>query len=199
VAKLLREYVSLSYDKKLIKEAREQNKPVIVSGILQKADVLNQNRRVYPRSVLEREMRNYEKVVSENRAVGTLDHEDSSVISLENVSHVIRRVWWDGGDVKGDIELLNTPKGKIAQDLLEAGVVFGISSRGLGETQKSNEGYDLVSEDFMLICFDLVQEPSTPGAWMHLRESKNIDVGNVIKSLPKTYKINRILNEILRG
>ena len=168
--RLLREYVALPYDKKLVKESREQGRPIVLSGILQKADTRNQNNRIYEKKILDREIQSYAKAVSGSRAVGTLDHEDSAVINLENVSHIVRKIWWEGNDVKGDIEILNTPKGKIAQDLLEGGVQIGISSRGVGEVQKTNEGYDSVCEDFLLISFDLVQEPSTPNAWMHLKE-----------------------------
>jgi len=195
MAKLLREFVSLSYDPKLIKEAREQGRLPVLSGILQKAETKNQNGRIYTRPVLEREVKNYSQIVSENRAIGTLDHEDAATISLEKVSHKVRKIWWEGNDVYGEIELLNTPKGKIAQDLLEGGVQFGISSRGVGETEKNNEGLDVVGEDFLLISFDLVAEPSTPGAWMHLSEGKQINV----QSLPKAYRLNRLLNEILKG
>src|SRR5574342_302840 len=119
MAKLLREFVSLSYDKNSIKETRQAGKPILLNGIFQKAGVLNQNKRMYPRPILEREIENYQKVVKENRAVGTLDHEDTSVINLKNVSHVVREINWKGNDVVGVVELLNTPQGKIAQDLLE--------------------------------------------------------------------------------
>lgn len=194
MARLLREFVGLSYDPKLIKEAREQGRLPVLSGILQKAETKNQNGRLYTRPILEREVNNYSKIVSENRAIGTLDHEDAATISLEKVSHKVRKIWWEGNNVLGEIELLNTPKGKIAQDLLEGGVQFGISSRGCGEVEKNNEGIDVVGEDFLLISFDLVAEPSTPGAWMHLSEGKQIN----INELPKAYRINRILNDILK-
>lgn len=197
MAQLLREFVSLSYDKNSIKEARAQGKPILLNGIFQKANLLNANKRIYPRPILEREINNYQKVVKENRAVGTLDHEDTSVINLKNVSHVVREINWKGDDVCGVIELLNTPQGKIAQDLLEGGIQIGISSRALGETEKDHAGNDVVKEDLILLSFDLVQEPSTPGAWLHLQESKQIDHRSVMRSLPKSYRINRILQEIL--
>ena len=197
MSRLLREYISLSYDKNSIKEARAQGKPILLNGIFQKSDLKNQNNRIYPRSILEREINNYQKIVKENRAVGTLDHEDSSVINLKNVSHVVRELSFKGNDVVGTIELLNTPHGKIAQDLLEGGIQIGISSRALGETEKNIDGNDVVKEDLVLLSFDLVQEPSTPGAWLHLNESKQIDYRSVMQSLPKSYRINRILQEIL--
>ena len=194
MARLLREYVSLNYDQKLVKEAVEQNRPVVLAGILQKSDTKNQNGRLYTRNVLEREVKSYSQMVSENRALGTLDHEDSAQISLEKVSHKVRKIWWEGNNVLGELEILNTPKGKIAQDLLAGGVQIGISSRGCGEVEKNNEGLDVVGEDFVLISFDLVAEPSTPGAWLNLKEGKEIN----FSSLSKSVRLNRLLNEILK-
>ena len=194
MARLLREYVSLPYDQKLVKEAVQQNQSVVLSGILQKADTKNQNGRLYTRQVLEREVKNYSQMVNENRALGTLDHEDSAQISLEKVSHRIRKIWWEGNNVVGELEVLNTPKGKIAQDLLSGGVQIGISSRGCGEVEKNNEGFDVVGEDFVLISFDLVAEPSTPGAWLNLKEGREIN----FNSLSKSVRLNRLLNEILK-
>src|SRR3990167_3002632 len=195
MARILREYVSLNYDQKLVKEAREQGKPIILSGILQCADQKNQNGRSYPRSILEREVKNYSQMVEQNKALGTLDHEDSATISLEKVSHRVNKIWWEGDKVMGSIQLLDTPKGKIAQDLLAGNCMLGVSSRGVGEVQKNSEGVDVVDESFLLISFDLVNEPSTKGAWMHLSEGKEIE----LTSLPKSYRINKILNEVLKG
>lgn len=123
---------------------------------------------------------------------------NSSIVSLERVSHIVRDLWWNGNDVYGTVEVLNTPKGKIAQDLMEAGVRLGISSRGVGETVKTNEGYDMVDESFMLVAFDLVSEPSTQNAWLGLREGREISVDTIRQMVPKVDRINRILNEILR-
>lgn len=198
MSRLLREYVSLQYDPKVIKESRDHGQPIVLSGILQKADTKNQNGRLYPRNILEREIKNYSQIVSENRGLGTLDHEDSATISLEKVSHKVNKIWWEGNNVLGEVQLLDTPKGKIAQDLLAGGVQVGISSRGVGEVEKNNEGLDVVSEDFLLISFDIVCEPSTPGAWLHLREGKQIDIQNVYKELSKCVRVNRILNDILK-
>ena len=193
--RILREYVSLPYDQKLVKEAVQQNQSVVLSGILQKADTKNQNGRLYTREVLEREVKNYSQMVNENRALGTLDHEDSAQISLEKVSHKIRKIWWEGNDVYGELQVLSgTPNGKIALGLLQDGVQIGISSRGCGQVEKNNEGLDVVGEDFVLISFDLVAEPSTPGAWLHLKEGKEIN----LTSLPKSYRIRKILNDILK-
>lgn len=128
---------------------------------------------------------------------GECDHPDSSIVSLERVSHVIREIWWNGSEVWGTVEVLNTPKGKIIQDLMEAGIKIGISSRGVGETKKNSEGIDIVDENFMLVAFDLVSEPSTHHAWLH--ESKDISRDDLRKMVPKVDRINRIVNDILRG
>jgi len=199
MAVLLREYLDLRYDKSLIKELREKKAPVLVPAIIQRADAVNQNKRIYPRAILEREVENYRKAVLEGRATGELDHPDSSIVSLENVSHIIRDIGWQGNDVIGTIEILNTPKGEIAQKLMEAGVKLGISSRGVGETLRTNEGYDMVDESFMLVAFDLVSEPSTQNAWLGLREGKQIVTTDKLRQMvPKVDRVNRIVNEILR-
>jgi len=162
---------------------------LIMAGVLQRADAENANGRVYPKKVLEREMRNYEKLIREGRSVGELDHPDTSVIEMKNVSHLVTDVWWDKDDVKGKIKILNTPAGGIARGLLEGGVKFGISSRGLGSTDKQGDK-TMVNEDFHLICFDLVTEPSTAGAFM-LREGKEDFEAT------KADRINRAINDIL--
>ena len=151
----------LDLDAKSIKESREQNGgKVVLRGIMQRADAVNQNGRIYPKHVLEREMNNYQKFINERRAMGELDHPTASVINLQNVSHIVTEAHWDGEAVVGSIELLDTPMGKIAQSLVESGVKLGISSRGVGTTSKQGD-YDLVEDDFMLLCYDLVSEPST--------------------------------------
>ena len=187
--------MSLKYDSKLVKESREQGRPVVLSGIFQKADTLNQNKRIYPKEILEREIKNYSKIVNENRGIGCLDHEDQATISLEKVSHKVTKIWWEGNDVYGELEILTgTPNGQIALGLLEGNVQFAISSRSVGETEKTNEGYDRVKSDLLLLCFDLVAEGSTPNSWMHLKEGKEIN----LTSLPKSYRIQKILNDILK-
>lgn len=198
MAKLLREYLSLDYNKDVISEAKEKNKPIIVPALLQRADALNQNRRVYPREILMREIVNYEKAVREGRATGELDHPESSVVSLERVSHIIREIWWDGDKVKGKVEILDTPKGRIAKDLMAAGVKLGISSRGVGDTITSEDGAEVVDESFMLVAFDLVSEPSTHEAWL-MSEGKQVSIDRIRQMVPKVDRINRLVNEILKG
>lgn len=194
---LLREWLALPYTSDLIKESRDKNGgKLMLSGIIQKADCPNQNHRVYPMEVLRREVENYTKAVRENRAIGELDHPDSSTISLERASHVIREIGWDGKDVVGRIEVLSTPNGKILESLLESGVTIGISSRGVGSVEKTNEGIDRVQPDFQLLCFDIVSEPSTPGAFL-FAEGKQITEDAARRMFQKADRIHRALNDIL--
>jgi hypothetical protein len=189
--KLLTEWCPLTLDKEAINESRRQHGgKLILKGIIQRAETLNQNGRVYPRSILEREVVNYQKLIKENRALGECDHPDSSVVELKNVSHIVREAYMDGDSVFGAIEILDTPKGKIIQSLIESGVTLGISSRGVGSTRSQGDT-QVVQDDFQLICFDMVSEPSTPGAFM-LREGKEIDKRELDNVFTKSDKIDRI-------
>ena len=138
----------------------------LVKGVLQRSGAENQNGRVYPREVLEREIDKYQTLVKERRALGELDHPDSSVINLKNVSHNIKEVHWEGNDVIGTVEILPTPSGNMLKELLRAGILLGISSRGMGSTQPMKDNKLLVGEDFELIGWDFVSNPSTHGAFM---------------------------------
>jgi hypothetical protein len=197
---LLREYYELCEGgvcQDLLTEAEKKfvaNGGMMLSGKLQEAEVQNGNGRVYPKKILEREMKNYMMLVKENRALGELDHPDDSVINLKNASHMVTDAWWDGNNVMGKVKVLNTPSGKILQQLVNDGVKLGISSRALGSVNESN-GQTVVQEDLQLICFDFVSEPSTPNAYMALQEAKNIRIETDI--FDKKYKLNRMLNEIL--
>ena len=152
------------------REKREvKNGTLYLSGRIQTADKKNGNGRSYPFKVLKREVDNYKKIVQDNRACGELDHPDDSVINLKNVSHIVTDVWWEGKDVMGKIKVLDTPSGRILKDLINAGVKLGISSRGLGSVKESM-GNTVVQEDFELICFDIVSEPSTPNAYVYPKE-----------------------------
>lgn len=194
--RLLNSYEVFDYTPDMIKESREKNAgKILMKGILQKADTLNQNGRIYPMSVLEREVRNYQKFIAENRALGELDHPDSSVVNLKNVSHVVREAYLEKGVVFGTVELLDTPSGKILQSLVESGVKLGISSRGVGSTKKQGD-YHVVQDDFQLICWDYVSEPSTPGAFM-LPEGKQINSNELRNIFNKSDRIDRIINDIL--
>ena len=190
---VLQEFMNLDYSDELLNEKeREGNKSgihLVLAGKIQSAGQKNGNGRVYPKPILEREMKNYQKLVKEGRAIGELDHPDSSVVELKNASHLVTEVWWKGDDVMGKMKILDTPAGKIAKDLVKGGVQLGISSRGLGSTREER-GTTMVEDDFQLLCFDLVSEPSTTGAYL-VAESK------VKTHLTKADRINRALNDIL--
>ena len=141
--------------------------------------------------VLEKEVRNYQKLVKERRALGELDHPDDSVINLRNASHMVTACWMEKHRVMGKIKVLNTPSGQILRSLVDGGVAIGISSRGMGSVTEVN-GETIVEDDFQLICFDVVSEPSTPGAFM-MKEAR--DYQN--KVFTKADRINRLLNEVL--
>ena len=192
---VLREWTPISCSKEMLKESINKYGKVMLTGIIQRANTLNQNGRVYPKPILEREIMNYQKMIRENRALGECDHPDSSVVELKNVSHIVREAYMQGDDVYGKIEILDTPSGKIIQSLIESGVTLGISSRGVGSTV-SQGGNQVVQDDFQLICFDMVSEPSTPGAFM-LKEHKVLRK-DLDKIFNQTDKIDRMFNEILR-
>ncbi len=194
--KLLTSWQPFDYSADMIKESRESNGgKIVLKGVLQKAETLNQNGRVYPSIILEREVRNYQKFIQENRALGECDHPESSVVELKNVSHIVREAYMDGDVCYGSVELLDTPAGKILQSLVESGVTLGISSRGVGSTRRSGDT-DVVQDDFQLICWDFVSEPSTPGAFM-MREGREISESDLNKHFNQTDKIDRIFNDIL--
>tara|TARA_R100001015_G_C4534169_1_gene99778 strand:+ start:40 stop:639 length:600 start_codon:yes stop_codon:yes gene_type:complete len=191
---VLQEFMNLDYsDDLLTEDEREGNKSgihLVLAGKIQAAGKKNGNGRIYPKPILEREMKNYQKLVREGRAIGELDHPDSSVVELKNASHLLTEVWWSGDDVMGKMKILDTPAGKIAKDLVKGGVQLGISSRGLGSTRQEN-GTTMVEDDFQLLCFDLVSEPSTNGAYL-VAEGKKVKT-----HLTKADRINRALNDVL--
>jgi len=194
--KLLTEWCAFNITKEMINESRDRNGgKLVLKGPIQKSNTLNQNGRIYPRAILEREIMNYQKLIQENRAMGECDHPDSSVVELKNVSHVVKEAYIQGDVVYGSIEILDTPSGKIIQSLIESGVTLGISSRGVGSTQKQGTT-QIVQDDFQLICFDMVSEPSTPGAFV-MREGKEISQDEINKIFNKTDRVNRIFNDIL--
>ena len=138
-----------------------------VQGVLQRAEAQNQNGRVYKKAILEREVKKYtQDFIKVGNAYGELDHPDSPVVSLKNASHVVKEVWWKGNDLMGKVQLLNTPSGNIVQNILKDGHTIGISSRGTGSVQQTNEGTLMVQDDFELVCWDFVSNPSTHGAFM---------------------------------
>ncbi len=193
--RLITEWVNFEYDPKLIREQIEAGEPLMMKGILQKAETLNQNGRLYPREILEREIRNYQKFIKENRALGELDHPDSSVVELKNASHTVKEAYMEGDIVYGTVEILNTPSGKILQSLVESGITLGISSRGVGSTRSKGD-VQIVQDDFQLICWDFVSEPSTPGAFM-MKEGKEVSPQFINEVFNKTDRIDRIFNDIM--
>jgi len=193
---LLQEYRPFQVDKQLVERSIKENRSLVVTGVLQRAEAKNQNGRVYPKEILAREIKAYmEGPVKENRAMGELDHPESSVINLQNVSHNIKRCWWDGDDVMGDVEVLPTPAGNILKALFASGITVGISSRGMGSVSENlAEGTVEVQDDFELLCWDFVSTPSTQGAFMTpkgraLQEGKEIpeykytNVNNIIRDI----------------
>lgn len=171
---------------------------VYLVGVCQKAGTKNGNGRIYRRETLAREVENYQKAIRERRSLGELDHPDDSVINLKNASHLATKMWWDGDSVMAKFEVLDTPSGRILKDLINAGVKLGISSRGLG-TVKEVKGDTIVEDDFQLICFDMVSEPSTPGAYLKHQNNANIGPGvNVYLKESKDDKIDNLLDSILR-
>jgi hypothetical protein len=197
---LLREYYELCEGgvcQDLLTEEEKRyvaNGGMILAGIMQKSDTQNGNGRVYPHRVLMKEVENYKKLVKERRALGELDHPDDSVINLKNASHLVTEIWWQNKDVMGKVKVLDTPAGKVLQELVKSGVSLGISSRGMGSVSEA-QGQTIVEDDFQLICFDFVSEPSTPGAFM-MKEAKDLDHPNIIT---KADRINRLLNEVLEN
>ncbi len=171
----------------------KNNGKVILSGVMQRADATNQNGRQYPSDILRREADKYKQVfVRERRALGELDHPDSQVVNLQNVSHNVVDLWWEGEDLMGRIEILSTPSGNIAKELLKSGIRLGISSRGMGSVKSIGEGKVEVQDDFEIVCWDLVSNPSTQGAFMSpLNESVSQIKTN------KYTKVHSLINDII--
>ena len=194
---LLREYYELcpgGVCRDLLTEEEKiqiQNGTIYLSGVMQRADEKNGNGRVYPVEVLKREVKNYMKSVKEFRSCGELDHPEDSVVNLKNASHMVTSLWWEGHDLMGKIKVLTTPSGNILKSLINDGVTLGVSSRGLGSVIEQ-QGQTLVEDDFQLICFDIVSEPSTQGAYMSMTESKQKQIYS------RADRVNRMLNDILK-
>ena len=204
---LLVDYIPFEISKEQINESISQNDGrLIVKGVLQRAEAKNQNGRVYPRDTLVREAKKYAKIqIAERRALGELDHPDSSVVNLNNASHNILEMHWKGDDLEGTVEVLGTPAGNILKELFKSGIKLGISSRGLGSVKEIHEdnGEDTVEvqPDFELIAFDFVSNPSTHGAFLSpTNEGKlNEGVGTRDGVCCHDCKIEDIINDIFRG
>ena len=166
-----------------------------VEGVMQRASAENQNGRVYKKEILEREAKKYvDEFVKRGNAFGELDHPESPVVSLKNASHIVKELYWKGDDLMGKVELLNTPAGNIVKEIIKAGHTIGISSRGTGSVQQTNEGHLEVQDDFELVCWDFVSNPSTHGAFMN---PISLQEGKV--KVSKYSNLDYIINDILRA
>ena len=178
-----------------IREAKGRPGVFEVEGVMQRASAENQNGRVYKKEILEREAKKYvDEFVNRGNAFGELDHPESPVVSLKNASHIVKELYWKGDDLMGRVELLNTPAGNIVKEIIKAGHTIGISSRGTGSVQQTNEGTLEVQPDFELVCWDFVSNPSTHGAFMNpvaLQEAKS--------KIFKYHNLDSIINDILRA
>ena len=174
----------------LTENVSKENGNIIVEGILASAEVKNGNGRYYSKELWNREMDKYQTLIEERRSMGELDHPESQVINLQNVSHIITEWNWDGDNVMGKIEILPTPSGNILKALIESGITCGVSSRGMGSLEQKGELME-VQDDFELLCWDFVSTPSNPGSYM-----KTIKEGKEITTNPYS-KINSIVTEIL--
>ena len=194
--KLIVDYITFDINPQMINESMEKNNGrLLVKGVLQRADAKNQNGRIYPREILMREAKKYSDVnIRERRALGELDHPDSSVVNLNNVSHNITEMHWDGNDLVGTVEVLSTPSGNILKELFKCGIKLGISSRGLGSVKQLGEGSVEVQDDFELIAFDFVSNPSTHGAFL---KPMNESVRSGLIKPSKYEKVNRLITDIL--
>ena len=195
---LIVDYLPFEVQADQINEAmKENNGKLVVRGVLQRADTKNQNGRVYPKEILMREAKKYsESFVKQKRAMGELDHPESSVVNLQNVSHNVTDMNFNGDDLVGTVEVLTTPSGNILRELFKNGIKLGISSRGMGSVETMNEnGAQEVQDDFELIAFDFVSNPSTHGAFLH---PMNESVENVVRDT-KYGKVEAVINDILRG
>lgn len=196
---LLQEFANFEYEKPVDSDGKPRLSKygnLLVRGIIQRANALNQNGRIYPKLILEREVKNYLTMVRERRATGELDHADSPVVNLQKVSHVITDIWWDKDDVWGEIEVLeDMAEGKNLKALFKNDIKVGISSRALGSVQKVGEA-NMVQEDLYLVCWDIVSEPSTHGAFL-MQEAKSYTDAELRTLFTKSDRLDRVANEVL--
>ena len=201
---LIVDYIPFDVTPQQINESmKENNGKLIVKGVLQRADAKNQNGRVYPKEILTREAKNYaQNFIKQSRALGELDHPDSSVVNLQNVSHNVTEMHFEGDSLLGTVEILTTPSGNILRELFKNGIKLGISSRGLGSVEAVNEDNGnpvmKVGKDFELIAFDFVSNPSTHGAFMHpLKEG--VEKQTQGRTCGSYCKAEDLINKIIRG
>ena len=194
---LLTEYIPFEVNRQLAEATLKENRPLTVKGVIQRAEAKNQNGRIYPREILEREIKKYiDGPVREKRALGELDHPESSVINLQNVSHNVSKIKMVGDDVYGEVEILPTPAGKILQALFASGITVGISSRGMVSVKEGAGGTVEVQDDFELLCFDFVSTPSTHGAFM-TPVGRALQEGKIQVPEYKYTNVNNIIRDII--
>jgi len=199
---LIVDYLPFEVKPEQINESmKDNNGKLIVKGVLQRAEAKNQNGRIYPREILFREAKKYAKeFIKQRRAMGELDHPESSVVNLQNVSHNVKEMHWEGDNLLGTVEVLGTPSGNILKELFKSGIKLGISSRGMGSVETVNEGdAQEVQDDFELIAFDFVSNPSTHGAFLH-PTNESINESKIVGRTCGDYcKVESIINDIMRG
>ena len=179
----------------ILRESKERPGVFEVEGVMQRAGAKNQNGRIYTKEILMREVKKYmDEFVNNGNAYGELDHPESPVVSLKNASHIVKNLYWNGDDLMGKVELLNTPSGNIVKEIIKAGHTIGISSRGTGSVQQTSEGHLAVQPDFELVCWDFVSNPSTHGAFMN-----PISLNEAKKNISKYANLDSIINDILRA
>ena len=187
--------VNVTPFKSILRESKDRPGVFEVEGVMQRAGAKNQNGRIYEKDLLMREAKKYvDEYVKNGNAFGELDHPESAVVSLKNASHVVKELHWDGDDLIGRVELLNTPAGNIVKEIIKGGHTIGISSRGTGSVQQTNEGYLEVQDDFELVCWDFVSNPSTHGAFMN-----PISLNEGTQQIDKYAKVHSLINDILRA
>ena len=197
---LIVDYLPFEIKPEQINESMKGNNgKLIVKGVLQRAESKNQNGRIYPKEILVREAKKYtDEFINQRRAMGELDHPESSVVNLQNVSHNVKEMHFEGDNLMGTVEVLGTPSGNILKELFKSGSKLGISSRGMGSVESVNEGEaQEVQPDFELIAFDFVSNPSTHGAFLYpLKESVGEETAG--RTCGKYCKVESIINDIIR-
>ena len=201
---LIVDYLPFEIKQEQINESMKENDgKLVVRGVLQRAESKNQNGRVYPKEVLVREAKKYHKeFIKQSRAMGELDHPESSVVNLTNVSHNIKEMHWEGDNLLGTVEVLRTPSGNILTELFKSGIKLGISSRGMGSVETVSEGGEQSQEvqpDFELIAFDFVSNPSTHGAFMYPMQESVDKTQPVGRTCGDYCKVESVINDIMRG
>lgn len=183
--------------RRILTEAENPSGKFIVEGLMQVAGDSNGNGRIYPKNVLVREAQKFKDTyIKQGNPFGELDHPESPIVSVKNVSHAIIDLWWEGNNLMGRVEVLNTPFGNIVKEILKAGYVIGISSRGTGSLTDMPDGRSLVNDDFDLVTWDFVSNPSVQGAF---HKQVSLNEGLMCKPVKDFSKVNEILNDILRG